>query len=120
MSKCTVKNPSKKGPKRHLEIQKVQQNKQIAKRAKAKKGSKMDLKNGTKNPTHEIDQKRQPLYQSPLNGFRLFIATQMQRQVPQRGMPATGLGLDILLQWARTGQRPRMLLPLGSSAPLLR
>jgi hypothetical protein len=23
MSKCTVKNPSKKGPKRHLEIQKV-------------------------------------------------------------------------------------------------
>jgi hypothetical protein len=49
MSKCTVKNPSKKGPKRHLEIQKVQQNKQIAKRAKAKKRSKMDLKNGTKN-----------------------------------------------------------------------
>jgi hypothetical protein len=48
--KCTVKNPSKKGPKRHLEIQKAQQNKQIANRTKAKKGAKMDLKNGTKIP----------------------------------------------------------------------
>jgi hypothetical protein len=57
----------------------------------AKKGSKMDLKNGTKNPTHEIDQKRQPLYQSPLNEILLSPATQMQRQVPQRGMPAAGL-----------------------------
>jgi hypothetical protein len=51
--KCTVKNPSKKGPKRHLEIQKVPQNKQITKPAKAKKGSKMDLKNGTKKRTEK-------------------------------------------------------------------
>jgi hypothetical protein len=32
----------------------VPQNKQIMKPAKAKKGSKMDLKNGSKNPPKEI------------------------------------------------------------------
>jgi hypothetical protein len=47
MMKCTVKKSSKKGSKRHLEIQKVPQNKQIRVREKSKKGSKMDLKNGT-------------------------------------------------------------------------
>ena len=49
MGKCTVKKGSQNGSKTTLGIQKVQQNKQIPKRAKAKKGSKMDLKNGTKN-----------------------------------------------------------------------
>jgi hypothetical protein len=55
--KCTVKKGSQNGSKTTLGIQKVQQNKQIPKRAKAKKGSKMDLKNGTKN-RRQIDRRR--------------------------------------------------------------
>jgi hypothetical protein len=48
-TKSTFKKGSQNGSKTTLEIQKVPQNKQITKPAKAKKGSKMDLKNGTKN-----------------------------------------------------------------------
>jgi hypothetical protein len=54
MMKCTSQKGSQNGPKTTIEGQKVPQNKQIMKPAKAKKGSKMDLKNGSKNPPKEI------------------------------------------------------------------
>ena len=46
MLKCTSQKGSKNGSKILLADEKVQQNKQIAKLVKAKKGSKMDLENG--------------------------------------------------------------------------
>jgi hypothetical protein len=53
MLKCTSQKGSQNGPKTTFEGQKVPQNKQIMKPAKAKKGSKMDLKNGTKKRTEK-------------------------------------------------------------------
>ncbi len=78
MLKCTVKNPSKKGPKRHLEIQKSRKTSKSEIENWPKRGqkwtSKTALKNGPKNRRKnlpKIPQNRPQIdHKSPANRHR--------------------------------------------------
>jgi hypothetical protein len=63
VTKWTVKNPPKNRGQTTFEGQKVPQNKQIANRTRAKKGSKIEVKKSTKNRGEifpKISPKNQP------------------------------------------------------------